>query len=356
MKVLLQIRGDVARFPGGDYVQLLETKAALEQLGVTCTVAPGLGKQDGYFDIVHLFNTTRIHETYMQYRAAKAKGQRVVLSPIWHSLEDMRRFYGHLYHLPFFPIHSYLAAKEFFYARRSGLPVHPSASLRFRAMQRELVRECDAILPNSQTELDVITNESGTTPRASFISPLGLTRTAATATHAPRRNLICAGRIEPRKNQLAVVRAFKRLPRTDRKLRLYGQRNDSHPKYAKRVLAECVEGWVEYGGSVSHDSLMAAYDTCHTAVLMSFFETFGLAALEGLAAGATLCLSDTAYNRGIYGDRAVYANPYSEDAITRALSASLDSPLTSHDDFLQPYTWENAARTTLQAYQHVTGS
>ncbi len=352
MKVLLRIRGDVDQFPGGDYIQLLETKAALEKLGVHCTVAPGLEKITGEFDVVHLFNTTRIHETWLQFRAAKKLNQRVVLSPIWHSLEDMRHFYSHLYRLPVFPIVSYLAAKEFFYARRSGLSVHPTATLRFASMQRDLIEKCDAILPNSDTELEMLTRESKVRPRASFISPLGLKpRTARTS--SDRRDLICAGRIEPRKNQLNVIRAFKKLHRDGRKLRLYGRCNESHAKYVSQVLKECVEGWVEYGGNIPHEDLLANCESSRVAILMSFFETFGLAALEGLSTGATLCLSDTPYNRGIYGERAVYSDPYCVDSIAKGLAAAIDLPLTDHESFLKTYTWENAARTTLQAYQHV---
>lgn len=355
MKVLLRIRGDVESFPGGDYVQLCETRNALEKMGVNCTVAPGVSPVQERFDVVHLFNTTRVHETWLQFSEALKANIPVVLSPIWHSLEDMRRFYRHLYRLPVFPIATYLAAKEFFYARRSRLPFHPTASLRFRSIQRTLIGCCDAILPNSETEFEMLKKESGAMPRASFVSPLGFHRAMGDSSATNRRDVICAGRIEPRKNSLAVVRAFKRLPRDGRKLRLYGQTNRSHAKYTRLVLAECVDGWVEYEGSIPQEELMKAYRECHTAVLMSFFETFGLAALEGLSAGAVLCLSDTAYNRGIYGDRAVYADPYSEDSILRCLEKALALDPSEHTAFLQTFTWENAAKTTLAAYEHVTG-
>lgn len=356
MNVLMRIRGDIDKFPGGDYIQLLETKSALEKLGVTCTVAPGVGNITGTFDVVHLFNTTRIHETYLQFVSAKAHGWKVVLSPIWHSLEAMRGFYSHLYHVPFFPIRTYLAAKELFYARRSGLGFHLSSSLRFSARQRELIEQSDAILPNSQTELKILRRELGARPRASFISPLGLKVFSRVPVQSERRDIICAGRIEPRKNQLAVIRAFKKLPRDGRKLCLYGQANASHSRYTSRVLAECVPGWVEYGGVLSQENMMFECSKSRVAVLMSFFETFGLTAMEGLSTGATLCLSDTAYNRGIYGNHAIYGDPYSIDSMAAALEKSIALPLTSHDHFLATYTWENAALTTLQAYQHVVGS
>jgi glycosyltransferase involved in cell wall biosynthesis len=356
MRALLRIRGDVDRFPGGDYLQLLETQAALEKIGVHCTVAPGLGDVAGHFDVVHLFNTTRIHETYLQYLAARTQNLPVVLSPIWHSYTDMRRFYAHLYRLPIFPITGYLAAKEFFYARRSRLPIDPSLFLRFRALQRTLIRDCDAILPNSATELEILTRESGIQPRASFLSPLGLKKRRPVNLKTERRQLICAGRIEPRKNQLSIIRAFKRLRRDGRTLFLYGQPNPSHAAYTRRVFAECSPGWVEYGGSLPHDRLLDACEESRIAILLSFFETFGLAALEGLAAGANLCLSDTSYNRGIYADRATYCDPYSLDSIARGLEVALERKPQIHPDFLAKHTWENTALTTLEAYQHVVGS
>ena len=123
MKVLLRIRGDVREYPGGDYVQLLRTRETLERLGFECAVSPGLAPMPPGIDFVHLFNTTRIHETCLQFREAKRRGIPVVLTPIWHSMREMARFYSTLYKVPLFPVWKYMAAKELFYARRSRQPV-----------------------------------------------------------------------------------------------------------------------------------------------------------------------------------------------------------------------------------------
>src|ERR1700722_8388697 len=171
MKVLLRIRSDVREFPGGDYVQLLKTRQALEQLGIACEVSPGLEPIPAGIDIVHLFKTTRIHETYLQFREARRRGIPVVLTPIWHSMREMGRFYARLYRLPLFPIWRYMSAKELFYARRSRQPIFLPATFKYRRLQREGVSGAGMLPPSSQAELDILCADLGVAPRAARVVP-----------------------------------------------------------------------------------------------------------------------------------------------------------------------------------------
>jgi glycosyltransferase involved in cell wall biosynthesis len=353
----MRIRSDVERFPGGDYVQLLKTKAALDQLGVESTVAPGLRDVGGPFDVVHLFNTTRIHETAVQCEQAIRHGLPVVISPIWHSLADMKRCYRRLYRLPLFPITAYLAAKEAWYARRSGLPVYPRASLNFRGTQRRVLSAARAVLPNSKMEAQTLERETGLKPARTFIIPFGFDPPRVAQLGWPeRRNVICAGRIEPRKNQMGVIRAFKALPRQGERLLLYGAWNESHPGYMKRVRRELVPGWVEYGGELAQEDLYIAYGRARLVVLASFFETFGLVALEGIAGGAAICVSDTGYTREFFGGCARYCDPFSVESIRDGIAAALSAPPPDYSALLTRFSWADAAARTLEAYQYAAGT
>jgi glycosyltransferase involved in cell wall biosynthesis len=354
LKVLLRMRSDVERFPGGDYVQLVQTQAALRDLGVTVDVLPGIAPQSPGYDLVHLFNTTRIHETAVQFRQAAAMGVPVVVSTIWHSDTEMRRFYARLYGWPIFPLDTYQALKEAYYARRSRLPILWPAVLRRRALQREVVAGANAVLPNSQAELDILRTELGVQPRAAFIVPNGFSPACQPApTNVPRRDVLCVGRIEPRKNQLGVIRAFKSLPRGENRLLLYGAMNDSHAAYVANVRAELVQGWVEYVGCVDQTELYAAYSRAAVAVLASFFETCGLVIMEALSCGAGACVTRSPYLEDYYGARVEYCDPYDDGSIAAGLSAALARPVQDHREFLRRFSWAQAGGATHHAYQQV---
>ncbi len=355
MRVLLRIRSDVDRFPGGDYVQLMKTRDALERLGVSTIVAPGIEAVEAPVDVVHLFNTTRIHETALQFEQARVRGLPVVVSPIWHSLAEMHRFYKRLYHVPVFPIVPYLAAKEAFYARRSGMPFHLPAIVRFAATQRRVLSRAQAILPNSESESRILERETGVRATKTFVVPFGCDPPeVAPLPWAERRDLICAGRIEPRKNQLGLVEAFKSLGRTGDRLLLYGSLNSSHPRYVAKFQAALVPGWVEYGGHLPQKELHAVFARAKAVILASFFETFGLVALEAAACGANVCVSDSSYTRGFFGDLVTYCDPFDLGSIRASVSAALGAPHVDYTDFLAGMSWDAAARKTLEAYRFAT--
>lgn len=354
MKVLFRIRSDIERFPGGDEVQLRRTREALEVLGVETALLPGVEEMPDGFDVVHLFNTTRIHETMLQFDQARARNVPVVVSTIWHSTAEMRKFYGHVRGWPWFPLTAYQSAKEAWYARRSGLPISWSVVLGFRAMQRQVVRDADAVLPNSDAELALLHSELRAKPRAAFVVPNGFTFAGRSAPggHA-RRDVLCVGRVEPRKNQLSVIRAFKRLPRGPHRLRLFGAMSAAHDKYTAQVRAELVPGWVEYAGVVSQTELAVEMARSAVVVLASFFETCGLVVLEALACGARACVTQSLCLQDYYGSRVDYCDPYDEASIAASLTAALARAPEDHTAFLRGFSWERAAEQTLRAYEYV---
>jgi len=355
MKVLLRIRGDVNRYPGGDYVQLLRTRETLEGLGFECLVSPGIEPMTEGVDIVHLFNTTRIHETWLQYQEARKRGVPVVLTPIWHSMEEMRRFYAAHYGIPIFPVWSYMALKEAYYARRSGLPVFAQATLRYRELQREMVRGVDMVVPNSRAELEIMCRELGVQPRAARVTPpiFDAPLPAGKGTKV-RQDVVCAARIEPRKNQLSIIRAFKSLGETGHRLLLFGSMSGVHRGYEEAVRRELKDGWVEYRGEVAPEALAATYAEARGAILASYFETCGFSALEAMTCGAGVCISDTPYTREFYNGHAVFCNPFSIASIREGISAILAAPPLDHNVFLHAFSRETVLRDTREVYECLT--
>lgn len=166
------------------------------------------------------------------------------------------------------------------------------------------------------------------------------------------RFVLNVGNIEPRKNQLALVRAMKAVP--EHKLVLIGHQRDQ--AYAAQVLAEGGDQ-VHYLGPMPHDAvLLSAYRACELFCLPSTLETPGLAALEAGAQGARLLLTAEGSCAEYFGDSARYVDPLSVDALRDALirmlsgsSGAAREPAFRADAFL----WSNTVARLGEIYAEV---
>jgi len=96
--------------------------------------------------------------------------------------------------------------------------------------------------------------------------------------------------IEPRKNQLSLIRAMKQLPHT---LVLVGKASHEHEKYLEECKAEAGDN-VRFVGALKHDDpmLAACYKAAKLFVMPSFSEVMPLTLYEAAVAGCRLLVSD----------------------------------------------------------------
>ncbi|MCA7085490.1 glycosyltransferase [Cupriavidus sp. DB3] len=127
------------------------------------------------------------------------------------------------------------------------------------------------------------------------------------------------GNIEPRKNQLALVRAMKAHP--DMRLVLIGHQRD--PDYASACLEEG-GNQVSYLGPLPHDSqlLRSAYAACEVLCLPSTLETPGLAALEAYAAGCAIAVTQVGSTEEYFREAAVYVDPLDINSIAIGIQSA----------------------------------
>lgn len=356
MKVAMGIRADGRTIHGGDVVQMEKTAVELERAGcrVECRFGDLGDMRD--VDIVHVFNTTRISDSHRMVCQAQAARRPVVVSTIWHSMGEMAKAYGEIYGLKPFPIWSYTAAKEVYYAHRNGENWDLRLALGYRSRLRHVIGTADAILPNSKAELRAIVEETGCQPRSAFVVPNGYEHREV-ATPVPwneREKVVCAGRIEPRKNQARLARVFRRaVLGPSARLYFFGASLAQARRYRKKLEHELVVGRSEYGGKLPQLELYAQYSQTRVTVLPSYFETTGLSALEGLAYGSSVVVSDSPCTREYFGEAVHYCDPYSDESIQRALERAWQTPPPPSADLLSRFTWQEAARVTLQAYRRV---
>ena len=381
MRVLMQPRPGIFSVPGGDTVQLEQTKQVLDDLGiqvnVSCELAPDLS---GY-DIIHLFNTTQysIFWTYAHFQNAKQAGKPIVTSSIywpWNKNEE-RKMAGLLYgklrgrwlrafrgaardSVPHwlkdaFPV---LFMSSWERTVRGSSPELYAAycPLGIEGLQREVWGGSDMLLPNSQAEINIIEQRSAAKPDYVVVP------NAADPLFAEARPdwfvneyglsdfVLCAANLNLRKNQHSVIRA---LAGTDLVLVLIGAPDLRYARYCHNLVKRRAN--VVFLERLPQQKLASAYAAARVHVLASYYETPGLSSLEAALAGCNIVSTSRGCTREYFGDRAWYCDPADETSIRAAVLAAYQvrdtQDLKAH--ILNNFTWQKAGQRTLEAYQRV---
>jgi glycosyltransferase involved in cell wall biosynthesis len=379
MRILLQNRYDALTKKGGDTYQMLMLKKYLEQLGAKVDISTRLFPDLSAYDLVHLFNLTRVGETYLQYRHAKAKGRKIVLSPVYQSREDVTIYENNqltgragwlIRNIADIDKRQLLKTGYYTLTRPYLWPVWFSQFHRgYTRQQREILEHADRILPNSNMEMSRIKSElfpAGELPAAFTVIPNGVEIAPAEDSDRMRdwlqkNNLtnfiICAGRIEPLKNQLAIMAALKD---TGLKVVFAGAVNPAHRTYTKKVLQQFRESAnFFYLGEVSQSELMYLNKQACLCIQASWFETTGLAGLEAGLAGANVVMTERGYTREYFGESVWYCDPASIPSIREAVIAAVAAPrgsrqLTQRIEEMK-LTWPETANKIMLVYQQILG-
>jgi len=336
-------RFDAFAAPGGGEVQLRSTVSALAELGYDARAWHPWDDELGPGDVVHFFGSRP--EFVTAAAAARRRGARVVVSTVaWFDWRNTVREPG--------PWHRRLthAAR---YVVRAALPQLPS-------WRKRLYDGADLLLPNSQAEAEQLARLFRVSEAKIRVVPNGADRRFAAADPQPFRDftgldrfLLCVGRIEPRKNQLALIRAAAG---TGIPLVLIGDTVPGHERYADRCRRLAgADADVRFVGRLASDDplLASAYAACSTLALVSWYETPGLAALEAALTGTPLVLPAGGCCREYFGDRAEYVAPNDLAAIRRAVVRSFKRPRCPETAALvrESFTWSEVARATAEAYE-----
>lgn len=353
MKVSLCIRSDAETNSGGDWIQLQKTAHALRKLGVDVEVC--VGRPPTAPDIVHAFNLTRLTNSMLIARWCRQHGVPLVISPIWHPLHDMARFYGERYSFPYrpFPICSYLALKEAFYERNLKA-VTLLSTLFWKATLRYVLTTASLLLPNSPQEYQQLELDLGIETPPSQVVPNAVDLGESFSGCEEREpTIVCPGRIEPRKNQLRVVEAFlSNKSLRDWKLVLLGADSRRHRRYCLRIRRLADGEHVVRADHISYREAQKLYARCSILVLASHFETTGLVGLEGLYQGCNVVMTRRSYSEYYYGPRVEYCDPCSVPSISAAIERAMHRPRPSRDmDYFRRFSWDRVGELTLASYQ-----
>lgn len=134
--------------------------------------------------------------------------------------------------------------------------------------------------------------------------------------------ILFVGLLKPHKNVHGLIRAFGRIStekRNQYQLVIAGKKGKLYPDLERLAAQLGLEKRVAFTDHVSESDLDALYAGATTFVLPSFNEGFGLPALEAMARGVPVIVSDRSSLPEVVGDAGLLVDPYDVQSIANAI-------------------------------------
>jgi glycosyltransferase involved in cell wall biosynthesis len=236
----------------------------------------------------------------------------------------------------------------------------------YRSALRATVRRADVIIAPSRNTAEDLLTRTHVDPSKVRVIPLAAALVAGDTDpeavlarlNISQPYLLYVGTLEPRKNLIALIRAYRRVatngwPHT---LVLAGPLG-WHQQSLLRELGLAGPGDVVLTGTLSGGELDALYRRADCFCYPSLYEGFGLPVLEAMARGVPTICSNTSSLPEVAGDAGVGVSPDSVREIAAAIESVLGDETLRHTLSVrgraraERFSWDETARLTLQVYE-----
>ena len=280
------------------------------------------------FDLVHLFNTIRVSETFQFYKNAKKQNKKIVLSPI---------YWNYIKYLP--------AEKE---TKRVALwnMSHP--------LRKEVLQGVDIVMPGAESEMRAI-EEDFNIKRNYTIIPNGVDSifgekkdSSFLKKHNVKDFVLTVARVCDHKNQLALAKITKKLgiPYI-----MIGPINQM--EYYYQCMKENKS--TIFASKIDHEDLVGIYHEARVHALVSWYEIPGLVNLEAGLAGSTVLTTKEGSTKDYFKDYVFYADPYNITDIEAQLEAALNKKKSDNfkNYISENFLWESIADKIIKVYKSI---
>lgn len=175
----------------------------------------------------------------------------------------------------------------------------------------------------------------------------------------PEGFLLCVGTLEPRKNLPTLIRAFAQLLHSgdvDVPLVLVGGRGWKYEEVFDTIREQGIEKSVVHLSGVGDSELAKLYHGAGVLLTPSYYEGFGLPALEAMHCGCPIVVSNRGSLIEVAGDAGILLEPEDIDGWSAAILKVLeDSELRNRmveSGYAQAskFSWQATAQKTLSLY------
>jgi glycosyltransferase involved in cell wall biosynthesis len=206
------------------------------------------------------------------------------------------------------------------------------------------------VVPNAASEFRVVSRESAAAAVRELFS-----------IHGPY--ILSVGDLQRRKNQIGLIRAFAKVVRAWPQLRhnlvLAGKPTWFGDRIYEAARESGVAGRIHFLGFVPDEYLLQLYNACDVFVFPSYYEGFGLPALEAMACGRAVACSNAAALPEVVDGAAILFDPHREEEMVRAIGdLLLDAELRARMERLglqraAHFSWTKTAEKILEVFHEV---
>jgi len=174
----------------------------------------------------------------------------------------------------------------------------------------------------------------------------------------PEKYFLYVGNAYPHKNLERLLEAFSILNSQFSILNLVfvGAEDYFYKRLKEKVKDMGLGNNVIFYGAAKREGLTNLYKDAIALVFPSLMEGFGLPAVEAMAQGCLVLVSDIPVFHEVLGEAAIYFNPYDPVDMAEKMSDVLNNPQkyakfkTLGPELVEGYSWQKMARQTLRVY------
>ncbi|MCB9451979.1 MAG: glycosyltransferase family 4 protein [Anaerolineaceae bacterium] len=235
------------------------------------------------------------------------------------------------------------------------------------------VRQADHILADSEATRTDMVNMLGVPAEKITVHMLGVeekfqplpdevVQTFCQEYELPANYILFVGTFEPRKNIAGLLQAYQslrsELPDAPPVV-LAGRRGWMFDETMARIRQMGLDSHIHWRENIPDTALPALYNGARVLVTPSFYEGFGLPALEAMACGTVPIVSNRSSLPEVVGEVGLQVNPDDPATITQALHQALTDSDWRHNmqtaalERARLFTWEQTATTVLSVYRSV---
>ncbi len=363
MRALFLLRFDAGQKGGGDVIQINKYAGFVRGSGGDASFSSSLQPDASGYDLVHACNIDR-PETYFQVRSVAKHFPHIpiLLTPIHHSNVQRREYERHGRRGALRMVNALVPGYQFrealkFLIRglrsRALLP----AALHFLAVtnpQRKIAAAASVHLFASEAERSWCNEDYHIKSARHEIFPNGIEEVGAYSLKESRDiDVIMTGRVESRKNQVAVLKA---LAGTGLKVCVVGAENQSHQRYVSEFKALLAANpSFDYLGVRPHAETLTLMSRSRVYISASWLEVMSLSDIEAFGAGCRVIASRHGSTHEVLGDLIRYVRPGAAEDIRTALNEELSKQdpidVQSRHTILKKYLWSNLGEQLLTTYR-----
>jgi len=350
LKILMRNRSDALQKPGGDTVLMERMRDGLQSIGHRVEFDLDFAADVRRYDLVHLFNLTLPDLIRPMAIEASAHGVPFVI----HALqEDWPRFYNRALAAAII-LEKYVSSGQPRDRLASALAMLRECPAAEKPLCPEAARAATILCTGEEEARLIGLTYPGTRTDVVHLAP-GVVNSLDPGGPGEFRRaygvedfVLCVGRLEPRKNQLALLAALE-----DEDIPVVFA--DGGFSYAAEYASACRKfarrGRTLFTGRLSPQMLHSAHCAARVSCFPSWYELPGLAALEAACLGRNMVASPWGTLPDYLGNACRYVEPDDLTGLRKAVLEAWESPPSAAlRSAAARFTWEKTVQAVESVY------